>query len=174
MPASPEVPGGTAGEGIADADLPEPQVLRPTFVETYRHRLTPLVRLAVALTGSEEAAEDIVHDVFVRAHGRWDRIEAPDAYLRVAVVNACRSAARRARSERIALAKQTAEPSVPDPDEMFDALGVLSYRQRAAVVLRYYEGLTFPEIAEVLGCRAGTAASLVHRALARLRQVIDR
>ena len=52
-------------------------------------------------------------------------------------------------------------------------LAGLPYRQRAALVLQYYEGLTQAEIAEVLGCREGTVASLVHRGLAQLRRVVD-
>jgi len=55
-----------------------------------------VVRLAVALTGSDATAEDLVHDAFVRVHAHWRRVENPNAYLRAAVVNACRSAARRA------------------------------------------------------------------------------
>jgi RNA polymerase sigma factor (sigma-70 family) len=60
-----------------------------------------------------------------------------------------------------------------EADELFDALAKLPYRQRAALVLQYYEGLSQSEIAEVLGCRVGTVASLVHRGLAQLKRVID-
>ena len=58
-------------------------------------------------------------------------------------------------------------------DELFDALSKLPYRNRAALVLRYYEGLSHAEIAEVLSCREGTVASLVHRGIAQLRRVIE-
>jgi RNA polymerase sigma factor (sigma-70 family) len=57
---------------------------------------------------------------------------------------------------------------------MFDALGSLPYRQRAALVLQFYEGLPQAEIAKLLRCREGTVASLVHRGLAQLRRVIER
>ena len=61
-----------------------------------------------------------------------------------------------------------------DADELFDALATLPYRQRAALVLQFYEGLPQSEIAQVLRCREGTVASLVHRGLAQLRRVIER
>jgi RNA polymerase sigma factor (sigma-70 family) len=156
-------------------DEPDAARLRTSFVELYERAFAPMVRLAVALIGSEPVAEDLVHDVFVRLHARWRSIEQPDAYLRVAVVNACRSAARRRQSEHRALAAQADDVvSLMAADEMFDALGALPYRQRVALVLHYYEGLTQAEIADVLGCREGTVASLTHRGLAQLRRVIER
>ena len=145
----------------------------PSFVDVYRELQASLVRLACALTGSEALAQDLVHDAFIRAHARWERIEHPRTYLRVAVVNACRSASRRAKRERSADALFVVEDATLEADEMFDALSSLPYRQRAALVLQYYEGLTQAEIAEILRCREGTVASLVHRGLAQLRRVID-
>ena len=133
-----------------------------------------MVRLAVALTGSEAGAEDLVQDAFVRVHAHWERVETPTAYLRRAVVNACRSAARRAARERAGRSLELATIHLLEADELFDALATLPYRQRAALVLHYYEGLPYAEIASVLGCRVGTVASLVHRGLAQLRRVIDR
>jgi RNA polymerase sigma-70 factor (sigma-E family) len=148
--------------------------LRTSFLELYQSRFTPMVRLAVALTGSEAAAEDVVHDAFVRVHAHWPRVEHPNAYLRTAVVNACRSAARRSARERAALNRPISDVVALRADEMFDALAALSYRQRAALVLHYYEGLTHAEIAEILRCSEGTVASSIHRGLAQLRRVIER
>jgi RNA polymerase sigma factor (sigma-70 family) len=148
--------------------------LEPRFVDVYRELQLPLVRLACALTGSETLAQDLVHDVFIRAHARWNRIEHPRSYLRAAVVNACRSASRRAKRERSANALFVVEDAALDADEMFDALAALPYKQRAALVLQFYEGLPQAEIATLLHCREGTVASLVHRGLAQLRRVIDR
>jgi RNA polymerase sigma factor (sigma-70 family) len=153
------------GEGAAEFE--------PSFVDLYRELQLPMVRLACALTGSEALSQDLVHDVFIRAHAHWDRIEHPRAYVRTAVVNACRSASRRAKRERSADALFVVEDAELEADEMFDALSLLPYRQRAALVLQYYEGLSQAEIAEILGCREGTVASLVHRGLAQLRRVID-
>lgn len=158
IPAEPD-------EGSAD--------LEASFVELYQTRFAPMVRLAVALTGSEATAEDVVHDAFLRVHAHWRRVEHPNAYLRTAVVNACRSVARRSARERDALSGQLADVVTLRADEMFDALATLSYRQRVAVVLQFYEGLTHAEIAQVLGCREGTVASLTHRGLAQLRRVIE-
>jgi RNA polymerase sigma factor (sigma-70 family) len=146
----------------------------PSFVDLYRELQLPMVRLGCALTGSETLAQDLVHDVFIRMHARWDRIEHPRSYARAAVVNACRSASRRAKRERSVDVLFVVEDSTLQADEMFDALSALPYRQRAALVLQFYEGLPQSEIAEILRCREGTVASLVHRGLAQLRRVIER
>jgi RNA polymerase sigma-70 factor (sigma-E family) len=146
----------------------------PSFMELYEQQYGAMVRLAVALTSSEATAEDLVQEAFVRVHARWDRIDLPLPYLRRAVVNACRSAGRRATRERTAIRDQLVPVSSLEADELFDALAMLSSRQRAALVLQFYEGLSQAEIAAVLGCREGTVASLVHRGLAQLRRVIER
>ena len=127
-----------------------------------------------ALTGSEASAEDLVQDAFVRVHAHWGRINTPTAYLRKTVVNACRSAGRRASRGRTIASLELATSGTLPTDELFDVLATLPYRQRAALVLQYYEGLSQAEIAEVLGCRVGTVASLVHRGLAQLRRVVER
>jgi RNA polymerase sigma factor (sigma-70 family) len=152
---------------------PDSEVVELSFVELYRTRYSAMVRLVIALTGSDALAEDLVHDVFVRVHARWDSVENPTAYLRRSVVNACRSAARRANHERSTRHLQLIESAGEVPDELFDALLRLPYRQRAALVLQFYEGLPQAEIAAVLGCREGTVASLVHRGLQQLRRVIE-
>jgi RNA polymerase sigma factor (sigma-70 family) len=150
-----------------------PEVFSLPFLDLYREQFAPMVRLAVALTGSDALAEDLVHDAFVRVHARYRTVDNPVAYLRKSVVNACRSAARRARRERAHPRLELLGYSELHADELFDALSKLTYRQRAALVLQFYEGLTQAEIAEVLGCREGTVASLVHRGLGELRKVID-
>ena len=131
----------------------------PSFVDLYHECLTPMVRLAWALTGSEVVAEDVVHDAFLRVHAHWSRIENPRPYLR-----------RERTLENVALI----DAAHLDADELFDALATLPYRQRAALVLQFYERLPQSEIAQVLRCREGTVASLVHRGLAQLRRVIER
>ncbi len=68
----------------------------------------------------------------------------------------------------------SASSELPAGGELFDALAVLPFRQRAALVLRFYEDRTTEEIAAALGCRPGTAKSLVSRGLARLREEIER
>ncbi len=97
----------------------------------------------------------------------------PDAYLRQAVVNGCRAHHRRRALERRTSPLLTPEVSSLDARELLDAVGRLRYRERAALVLRFYQDLPDAEIAALLGCRVGTVASLVHRALARLRLEIE-
>jgi RNA polymerase sigma-70 factor (sigma-E family) len=147
--------------------------LSGSLVDLYYETYGRMVRLAVLLTGSQPAAEDLVHDAFLRVHRHWQRVEHPKAYLRQAVVNACRSSARRVDLERSVQA--TTPPTIVslEADEMFDALAALPHRQRAALVLQFYEDLPQSEIAEILGCREGTVASLVHRGLAQLRRVVE-
>jgi RNA polymerase sigma factor (sigma-70 family) len=162
---------------VTSGDGPSSEVrLHESFAALYEGEFLSMVRLAVALTGSESSAEDLVHDAFVRVHAHWARVEHPRAYLRAAVVNACRSAARRAARERAANARSRSDDAQSgaslDADEVFDVLGALPYRQRAAVVLRFYEGLSDSDIARILQCREGTVASLVHRGLRQLRRVI--
>jgi RNA polymerase sigma-70 factor (sigma-E family) len=143
------------------------------FLDLYQRRFREMVRMAYLLTGSVETAQDIVQDAFVRMHGRWSSVREPDAYLRAAVVNGCRSYHRRRVAERRAVGREVAGDAVA-ADELADVLVTLPHRQRAAIVLRYYHDLPDRDIARVLGCRVGTVASLVHRALARLREVLPR
>ena len=147
-------------------------VARTDFAEFCRQSYKPLVRLAFLLTSSIETAEDLVQDALARTHTRWSRVDQPDAYVRRAVVNACNSYHRRRFRER-AHPQPPAEPVRMDTDELFDVLADLPARMRAAIVLRYYQDLPEREIAELLGCAPGTVRSLIHRALARLRLVIE-
>lgn len=151
-----------------------------TFEQLYQSSYAPLVRLAYALTGSREVAEDLVQDSFVRLHHHFHRIDAPDRYVKAMVVNACRSHFRRAGRERdkrpllyLVNDSEAASSSGAHQGELHDVLMRLPYRQRAAIVLRYYADLSEVEIAEVLGCRPGTVGSLIHRGLERLRAVIE-
>jgi len=160
----------SGGSGGSD----DPVALTPSFIELYHESYAPMVRLAYALISSQPLAEDLVQDVFLRVHAKWARVEKPRAYVRQAVVNACRSAGRKARSARKAIDRFRPTVVSLEADEMFDALSALPYRQRAALVLQFYEGLTHAEIADLLHCRVGTVASLVHRGLAELRRVVDR
>jgi RNA polymerase sigma-70 factor (sigma-E family) len=144
----------------------------PTFADLYRSTFTEMTRLAFLLTGSAETARDLVQDSFVRLHGKWDRVAEPRAYLRRTVVNACHSHHRRLRVQR--RHPPTSQVDVVDlgADEMTDAIAALPYRQRAAVVLRFWHDASEAEIAAALGCRPGTVGSLIHRALAELRKVM--
>jgi RNA polymerase sigma factor (sigma-70 family) len=121
-----------------------------------------------------------VQEVLIRANAQWQLIGSvprPEAYVRKMIVN--EYLASRRRSWRMVLSSSGSVvegPPVPDPaagyaerEAMLAELGKLPRRQRAVVVLRYYEGLSFQEIAEVLGCTPGTVRGHASRALAALR-----
>jgi RNA polymerase sigma-70 factor (sigma-E family) len=175
-PPAVELDAGAPGAG-APGLLPGPAPAATSWdvADLYRARHGDMVRLAYVLTGSQEQAADVAQEAFVKLFRKWDTVREPEAYLRRIVVNDCRSAHRRARRERDH-AEGAGEPVVLDleADELSDALASLPHRQRAAIVLRYYHDCSEREIAQVLGCRPGTVGSLLHRGLARLREVIER
>src|SRR5258708_2798774 len=105
------------------------------FVALYRERYDPMVRLAYLMTGSEAVGEELVQDACVAVHRSWARAESPRAYLRTAVVNACRSWGRR-RSLELLRKPSPPEPTTLVADELWDVLQTLPPRQRAAIVLR--------------------------------------
>jgi len=156
--------------------LDQPPPTAPTtFAECYRDLRPEMVRLATLMTGSPETAQDLVQDAFVRLHAAWKRVHEPRSYLRRAVVNACHSHHRRRGVERRhASTAMPAANAVLGADELADALDALPYRQRAALVLRFYSDLSDVDIAAALRCRPGTVASLIHRGLEQLRRVIER
>jgi RNA polymerase sigma-70 factor (sigma-E family) len=153
-----------------------------TFEEFAAARLPALLRYSALLASDAELARDLVQEVLARAIGRWARIasvEDPYAYVRAMVTNEYLSLLRRRRVRTVpltydALAGPRA-PAEPDPadridqDDLWRRLTGLPRKQRAVVVLRYYEGLTDAEIADVLGCGASTVRSHAARALATLR-----
>jgi RNA polymerase sigma-70 factor (sigma-E family) len=152
-----------------------------TFDEFLAHRLTALLRFASVVTCDPHLAEDVVQEVLVRAHVRWGRIaalEQPEAYLKRMVVNEFLTWRRRSvRSAPLpaevlaAAAPPTADHAVghSERDALMRRIRALPPRQRAVVALRFYEGLTDPEIALVLGCGEATVRSHASRALASLR-----
>jgi RNA polymerase sigma-70 factor (sigma-E family) len=144
-----------------------------TFIALYRERYEPMVRLAHLMVGSQAVAEDLVQDAFVSVHRSWARATNPPAYLRAAVVNGCRSWGRR-RSLELLRRPAPAEPSGLVADEMWDVLRTLPARQRAAIVLRFYEDLPDDEIATLLGCKVATVRTAVFRGLEKLRKEVER
>ena len=140
----------------------------------YRREYVPMVRLAHLITGSNEAAEDVVQEAFVRMYRNWDRSDRPGAYLRTIVVNGCNSWHRRRRMERERAPRPVAEGVDPEARELLDALARLGLRQRTALVLRFYADMSEAEVARALGCRPGTVKSLVHRGLRQLEGMIER
>jgi RNA polymerase sigma-70 factor (sigma-E family) len=137
------------------------------------------LRLAYFLTGDPEAARDLVQDAFVRVAGRFRYLRQPDAfdsYLRRTIVNLHTSKLRRLKVERSSLAREATFPvqvAVEEGhevrDEMWKAILGLPPRQRAAVVLRYYEDLSERQASEVLHCSIGALNQLIARAMKTLR-----
>jgi RNA polymerase sigma-70 factor (sigma-E family) len=138
------------------------------------------IRLAYLLTGDRAIAEDLVQEAFLRFVGRLHYLRDPDAldtYLRRTIVNLSKNYFRRRAAERSYLERHSGQrqPEHPDPDvpsyeTMRAALLGLPARQRAAIVLRYYEDLSESEIAEILRCRPATVRSLVSRGVQALRR----
>jgi RNA polymerase sigma factor (sigma-70 family) len=137
---------------------------------TYRRHFPALVRVAFLITGSAAAAEDAVHEVFVRCAHRIESLDHPESYLRAAVVNECRTQHRRSRRGETHRTVAINDHLPTEHIETRDALAALTPRQRAAIVLRYFEDLPEAEIAEVLRCRPATVRSLISRALGTLRK----
>jgi RNA polymerase sigma-70 factor (sigma-E family) len=154
---------------------------RSGLAETYVRSAPEAIRLAYLLTGDRALAEDLAQEAFVRFVARLHYIRdhhAVDAYLRRTIVNLSRNYFRRRAVERSFLERQAGqrqpehlEPDVSMHQAMRAALLALPVRQRAAIVLRYYEDLPETQIADILRCRPATVRSLVSRGLQALRQI---
>lgn len=143
------------------------------FREYFEADIDRLVGFAFRLTGNRAAAEDLAQDAMLKTFHAWRRIrdrERPGVYARAALVNAHRSLLRRSL---VAAKHRQPAPAPVGLDEdatlVWAELATLPPKQRAAIVLHYYEDMPQNEIARVLGCAQGTVNSLVFRGLARLR-----
>lgn len=146
---------------------------RESFEQYVAARRGALLRTAYLLTGTREDAEDLVQVSLVKVVPRWARIaDDPEPYVRTVLVHESVSRWRRRRWREVPT-EHLPETTVrgPDTDRMAlrQALATLAPRQRAVIVLRYYEDLTEKETAAVLGISVGTVKSQARDALARLR-----
>jgi RNA polymerase sigma-70 factor (sigma-E family) len=150
------------------------------FEEFAATRLPAVLRFAGVLTADRALAEDVVQEVLIRASKRWDRLETldhPELYVRKMIVNEYLSWRRRNwRLLPTGTAIETDDRESPDHarehaerDALLTELGKLPRRQRTVLVLRYYQGLSDAEIADVLGCKPGTVRGYAFRGLAALR-----
>lgn len=142
-----------------------------TFVDVYRSRYREMVQVARLTTGSNALAEELVQDAFAELYRRFDHVRIPDAYLQRAVMSRCTSWLRRRVLERRHLERHRPEPAVasdPDTIAVLEAVGRLSTRQRAAVVLRYLVDWSETDVADALGCRPAAVRSLLARARRQL------
>ncbi len=151
-----------------------------TFDEFVAQYLPAVLRFAAVLTGDRTSAEDVVQEVLIRAYARWGRIgvlDRPDFYVRKMILNEFRSALRRSR--RLIPAGSGAEMddrvapdhavSHADRDVLLTEIAKLPAQQRAVLVLRYYEGLSDTDIADLLSVAPVTVRGYASRALAAQR-----
>lgn len=145
----------------------------------YRRHAPALHRLAFLMTGDRESADDIVQEAFVRMIARLGHVrnvDRLDYYLRRTVVNVTNGYFRRRAVERRHAQRRSEATAhdVPTEIAMSQDLGTslrrLPVRQRAALILRYYEDLTEADVGEVMGISRRAASSLISRGLAALRE----
>jgi RNA polymerase sigma-70 factor (sigma-E family) len=153
------------------------------FAELYAATWSRMYRTAYAISRDPGAAEDALQSAYAKAYASWRRVshaDEPEAYLRRMVVNevlgARRWAARRPEHltgtpETWELASAGPHEHIAERDALWSAVGRLAPRQRAVLVLRYYEGLSEAEIAAALGCSRGTVKSQAAAALDNLRRM---
>ncbi|MFF4156782.1 SigE family RNA polymerase sigma factor [Streptomyces sp. NPDC001678] len=154
----------------------------PSFSSYVRARGQVLQRTARSLTSNPCDAEDLLQTALTKTYLAWDRIEdhrALDGYVRRALVNTRTSQWRKRKVDEFPCEELPERDSAPvaDPaeqqalrDAMWRAVHRLPDRQRAMVVLRYYEDMTEVQTAELLGVSVGTVKSAVSRALGKLRE----
>jgi RNA polymerase sigma-70 factor (sigma-E family) len=152
---------------------------REDFRSYVAARSPALLRTAYMLTGNRADAEDLLQTALAKTYLAWDRIrerEAVDGYVRRVMVNTQTSWWRRRKVDEYATGELPERPTGRDGtadldlhDALWTALSTLPKRQRAMVVLRYYEDLSEAETAEVMGVSVGTVKSTTSRALVKLR-----
>jgi RNA polymerase sigma-70 factor (sigma-E family) len=146
-----------------------------------------LFRTAYLMTGDISDAEDVVQETFLRVARRWRRVgsmDHPDAYARRILINLVFRGAKhrsrqkaelefpRGRDESADAAAAHALQGIDDLAEFRWALARLPARQRAVLVLRYWAELPVAEVADILGCSAGTVKSTASRGAARLASLL--
>jgi len=150
------------------------------FTDFVRQHSTTLLRAAYLLTGDRVEAEELVQDTLVRLYTKWPKVQAADvplAYVRRSLTNNFLNGRRRRSAGELLLAEPLDRGYDPelgnrlsDQEAVRELLAGLSDRQRAVLVLRFYEDLDDVEIAEVVGCRRGTVRSIISRSLDQLRR----
>jgi RNA polymerase sigma-70 factor (sigma-E family) len=156
------------------------------FTDFVEQSWSRLFRTAHALTGDRSAAEDLLQTTLVKTYVHWRKVaaaETPDAYVRRIMVNSATSSWQRRRRRREVLRDDPTdlardpgpgdggfEAEVAARDELWLAVRRLPPRQRAVVVLRYFEDLSEREIADAMQVAPGTVKSLASAAMTRLRE----
>lgn len=153
-----------------------------SFAAVFNAHHRDAVRLAYLLTSDHHQAEDIVSEAFAKVYKQWQagRVDDVGAYLRRTVANTANSKLRRRYLERREASRRTGDErgvrrvddDAADRDAVWQAIQRLPDKQRAAVVLRYYEDLSVEETADILGVSTGTVKSQVSRGLDRLQELL--
>ncbi|CAL9498317.1 SigE family RNA polymerase sigma factor [Streptomyces sp. R1] len=181
--APPPAPVAATGPALATATARTQTFPYPSFSSYVKARRPVLLRTARSLTANPSDAEDLLQTALTKTYVAWERIEdhrALDGYVRRALLNTRTSQWRKRKVDEFACDELPEPEPVPggdDPaerqalhDAMWRAIMKLPARQRAMVVLRYYEDLSEARTAEVLGVSVGTVKSAVSRALGKLRE----
>jgi len=165
---------------------------REAFEQFVAESTASLLRTAYLVTGDSGHAEDLVQQSLFKIARRWSRVvsmESPQAYARRILINVAMDDSKRRSRDRAELAKQSlsdrplsspwesefslgALAATDDRLELIRALGELAPRQRAVLVLRYFDDLTESEAAATLGCSIGTVKSTTSRALEKMRALV--
>jgi len=149
-----------------------------TFEQFARTHMPPMLRFAKVLCGDRALAEDVLQEVLIRLHKRWDEIESiarPEAYVRKMIVNEYiswrRKWARVVPVPEVRLLDVVPDHAVDHAERaaLIEDMASLPPKQRAVIVLRYYGGLSDAQIADTLGCGESTVRAYATRALAALR-----
>jgi len=155
-----------------------------SFEDFVTESVDGLLRTAYLITSDEGEAEDLVQECLLMVARRWGRIRRmnqPLAYARRVLINLALRGTRQRSRRRAELAAETVEASTSSAglellatrDEVRAALRQLAPRQRAVLVLRYFNDLSEAEVAKMLGCTTGTIKSTASRSLAQLRELIQ-
>ncbi len=155
---------------------------RAAFAAFVAARSGALHRAAYLLVGDAGLAQDLVQEALTKTYVAWPRLrrpEAAEAYTRKAITTTAITWFRKRSWNAERVAEQLPEGSTEGPadvlaarHDLVAALAQLPPRQRAVIVLRYYEDLTERQTAEVLGCAVGTVKSQASTALRRLRELM--
>lgn len=154
------------------------------FTSFVRQHSTALLRAAYLLTGDRIEAEELVQDTLVRLYPNWARVaaaEVPLAYVRRSLTNNFLNGRRRRSADDLLFAEPPERGYEPDfggrlsdRELVRRLLNDLPARQRAVLVLRFFEDLEDTEIASIIGCRRGTVRSIISRGLQQLRAETER
>ncbi len=152
----------------------------PEFASYVAARQHQFLRVAFLVCGDRRLAEDLLQEAFVKLALRWDKIRAenPDGFVRTVLYRDAVSAWRHRRREVLVDVVPEHRRRGEEPDrstmriDLLGALDTLTAKQRAVVVLRYFEDRSVAEAADALGVSEGTVKSQTYAALDRLRAVI--